>query len=660
MREFRIYGDNIVECERALGLIVEALGAGKSDITNTHFSIVIPKIVINKSGQLYSFSLISGYGENRWTVDILKLLDSKGGLLREAPDSLITEIADGKEDTLLAIEFCGALPAGNQAWQRNGRALSFAYSKIPYFYITEIGGYELDGDRDRKAERVPNPLIPFSYVATSVEMETAVLPIYIPSAGASPETQKKYESIFGLSDLKLYIYKALLKEETKDITKELIRKTIKLVGMLADSRSKDDSLNATEWFDLYASAEAKKIKLNYVIEKYYAKGWKKKTSLSTLTGTVTKLLEVGKKDTYGITSSSLPISLVKESDRQSFGLVLRDLYPHVENQFIDFVSKMNGPMAIAWIAGFKPKGDDARPDRGLSPLLRMVVGSECDVIAVVYGPAPKASVDLLKQNQTELGRKNGLWESIIKTVDGVIVDCKFDGVDSSSLVLTERKAEKQKAEHTFAKTLMVRKFGEQDVDTAIHYMFTKLLSGDVFEGLCNPPGGDWSGISLKDSYGGIESRWLTLPRVTAEDQKRPDHIFQLFTPTKNCIIICESKDSIRQIETGIGPRLIKYVTQLAKSIPNVERSEGAKPWVHAKSHFDLTKFDFVSVAAGIVSSSTTLEEIATRGNADLVLGFDFNSANGVVVKTKSVNQKGANIERLLLGLPKSDAYAISN
>jgi hypothetical protein len=151
-----------------------------------------------------------------------------------------------------------------------------------------------------------------------------------------------------------------------------------------------------------------------------------------------------------------------------------------------------------------------------------------------------------------------------------------------------------------------------------------------------------------------------LPRVTAEDQKRPDHIFQLFTSTKNFIIICESKDSIRQIETGIGPRLIKYVTQLAKSIPNVERSEGTKPWVHAKTHFDLAQFEFVSVAAGSVSSSTTLEEIATRGNADLVLGFDFKSANGVVVKTKSVNQKGAIIEQLLLELPKSDAYAISN
>jgi leucyl aminopeptidase (aminopeptidase T) len=43
-----------------------------------------------------------------------------------------------------------------------------------------------------------------------------------------------------------------------------------------------------------------------------------------------------------------------------------------------------------------------------------------------------------------------------------------------------------------------------------------------------------------------------------------------------------------------------------------------------------------------------------------VLGFDFKSANGVVVKTKSVNQKGAIIEQLLLELPKSDAYAISN
>jgi hypothetical protein len=660
MRLFRIYGDNIVECERALGLIVEALGALKPDLTNTHFSIVIPTIEIIKNGERYSFSLIPGYGDHRWTVDILKLLDSKGGLLREAPDSLLTEIVDGSEDAILAIEFCGALPAGNQAWQRNGRALSFAHSKIPYFYITEIGGFELDGERDRKAERVPNPLIPFSYVSTSIEMGTAVLPIYIPSPGASLDTQKKYENIFGLEDLKKYIYKAIQKQDTEEITAELTRKTIQLVALLADSRSKDDSISASDWLDLYSIAISKKTKLNHAIEKSYSKDWKKKTSLSTLTETVKLLLELAKKHTYGVTSNNLPISLLKENQRDFFSTLLKKLYPNGGEDFFEFIRRKNGPLAFAWIAGFKPKGDDARPDRGLSPLLRMVVGSDCDVVAVVYGPAPKPAVDLLKRNQTELGQKNGLWESIIKTADAVIVDCKFDGIDSSSLVLTERKNLRRKAEHVYAKELSIKKYGEQDVDTAIHYLFTKLLSAEVFEGLCNPPGGDWSGISLKNAFNGTEFRWLTLPRVTESDQKRPDHIFQIFTNTQNYIVICESKDSIKQIETGIGPRLIKYLTQLAQSIPDVERSYEDKKWKHSSQIFNIANFEFVSVAAGIVSSTSSLVEIASRGQSDLVLGFDFKSNECVQIISKSVTKKGNVIEQLLLSLPTSKAYQISN
>jgi hypothetical protein len=659
-RSFRIYGDNIVECQRAVGIICEALLV---PLTSTSFdttSIVLPTFLVQFNGSQLSFQMVPGYGENRWNIDILKLLDSKGGLLREAPDSLITEIVSNEEVIRFAIEFCGALPAGNQAWQRNGRALSFAYSKVPYFYITELGGFELDGDRDRKAERVPNPLIPFSYINVSLEMDTAVLPIYIPSPGASPGTQKRYKNVFGMEDLRSYIKKAILGESTEEITSGLAKKTINLVRLLAESRSRNDSISAEEWGKLYEISDSQHGNIGLEISNKYSKVWSKKTSLSTLTNTFNKVIEYAKQKSFGVTSTNLPISIFKESARESFSGFLKQTYPHASQDFLDFIAKSNGPLAVAWIAGFKPRGDDARPDRGLSPLLRMSVGSSCDVIAVVYGPAPKAAVDLLKKNQIELGKRNGLWESIIKTTDGIIVDCKHDKIDSSTFVLTTRKNQAQsQATHTYTETLEIQKFGEQDVDTSLHIIFTKLFPVQTFEGLCNPPGGDWSGISLKADSRSEEYRWLTLPRVTATDQKRPDHIFQTFDG-KKFIVIVESKDTVRQIEDNIGPRLIRYVKELTNSVPDIERSSSDEQWVHSRRKFDTQKFEYVSIASGVISNSTTLQEVAIRGGVDLVIGFKFNNSNDVEIQTHSATKNGEVFEAYLKKLLPCDGLKVNN
>ncbi len=647
VRSFRIYGDNIVESQRAFGIICEALLVPLTNISFDTTSIVLPTFVVQLDGSQLRFRMVPGYGENRWNVDILKLLDSKGGLLREAPDSLITEIVSREEVIRFAIEFCGALPAGNQAWQRNGRALSFAYSKVPYFYITELGGFELDGDRARKAERVPNPLIPFSYINVSLEMNTAVLPIYIPSPGASPETQDRYKNIFGMEDLRSYIKKTILGESTEDITYGLAKKTINLVRLLAESRSRNDSLSSYEWGKLYEFSDSQNGNIGREISDNYSKTWSKKTSLSTLTDTFNKVIDYAKQKSFGVTSTNLPISIFKEGARESFSGFLAQIYPHASEEFLSFVAKANGPLAVAWIAGFKPRGDDARPDRGLSPLLRMSVGSSCDVIAVVYGPAPKAAVDLLKKNQFKLGRSNGLWESIIKTTDGIIVDCKHDNVDSSTLVLTTRKNQaRSQSNHTYTDTLKIQSFGEQDVDTSLHIIFTKLFPVKVFEGLCNPPGGDWSGISLKPDSGSEEYRWLTLPRVTATDQKRPDHIFQTFDE-KNFIVIVESKERVRKIEDNIGPRLIRYVKDLTNSVPDIQRSSSDEQWVHSKKKFDADQYEFVSIASGVLSNSTTLQEVAVRGCVDLVIGFKFNNSNDVEIQTHSSTKNGEIFEAYL-------------
>lgn len=647
VRSFRIYGDNIVECQRAFGIICDALLVPPKDISFDTTSIVLPTFEFQLNGTQLSFQMIPGYGENRWNVDILKLLDSKGGLLREAPDSLITEIVSNEEVIRFAIEFCGALPAGNQAWQRNGRALSFAYSKVPYFYITELGGFELDGDRDRKAERVPNPLIPFSYINVSLEMDTPVLPIYIPSPGTSPKTQERYKSVFGMEDLRLYINKTIFGECTEDITSGLAKKTINLVRLLAESRSRDDSISSEEWGRLYEASYSQNGNIGGLISDKYSKVWSKKTSLSTLTNTFNKVIEYAKQKSFGVTSTNLPISIFQEAARESFSVFLRQTYPHVSQDFLDFVGKSNGPLAVAWIAGFKPRGDDARPDRGLSPLLRMTVGSKCDVISVVYGPAPKAAVDLLKINQVELGRRNGLWESIIKTTDGIIVDCKHNNIDSSTFVLTTRKTQAQsQSNHTYTKSLKIQTYGEQDVDTSIHIIFTKLFPVQTFEGLCNPPGGDWSGISLKADSSSEEYRWLTLPRVTATDQKRPDHIFQTFDG-KKYIVIVESKETIRQIEDNIGPRLIRYVKELTNSVPDIVRSSRSELWAHSRQRLDTNEFEFVSIASGVLSNSTTLQEVAVRGSVDLAIGFKFNDSNDVEIQTHSTTNNGKVFEAYL-------------
>ena len=105
MRSFRIYGDNIVECQRAFGIICEALLVPLTNISFDTQSIVLPTFEFQLNGTQLSFQMIPGYGENRWNVDILKLLDSKGGLLREAPDSLITEIISNEEVIRFGLDF---------------------------------------------------------------------------------------------------------------------------------------------------------------------------------------------------------------------------------------------------------------------------------------------------------------------------------------------------------------------------------------------------------------------------------------------------------------------------------------------------------------------------------------------------------------------------
>ena len=128
-----IFGDNILECERMFELISSSfpeLACKKQELN----PIYAPKKSIFNSNLYIDIQLFPDYKSNdRWgDKSILTILQEKGAKLTEAPDIVLTESINGKENILLAIEFSSAIPAGNQSWQRAGRALSFSEVNIPY------------------------------------------------------------------------------------------------------------------------------------------------------------------------------------------------------------------------------------------------------------------------------------------------------------------------------------------------------------------------------------------------------------------------------------------------------------------------------------------------------------------------------------------------
>ncbi|MBI4432607.1 MAG: hypothetical protein HY592_03890, partial [Candidatus Omnitrophica bacterium] len=205
MLNLRIHGDNIVECKRALLLVKEALFPTHSAEVNPSSSVLAPIYEIGKGSENYlRVQLIPGYG--RWNHDILEFLKNKGSMLREATDAIISIVSEDSENgvvenPVLAIEFCGALSAGNQAWQRCGRGYAFSAGDIPYLYAAEIGGYELNIKRQRKAIRLPNPVVPFSYVTLTLNSKAPALPIFLPSCATDAEIIEIFNKCFGREEL---------------------------------------------------------------------------------------------------------------------------------------------------------------------------------------------------------------------------------------------------------------------------------------------------------------------------------------------------------------------------------------------------------------------------------------------------------------------------
>lgn len=650
---FNIHGDNIVECVRAFEYVLASLGPTVSDVAGPSLSVTCPVYTVTLPGSMLIFQFLPGYGERRWNQDVLGFVKRSGGRLREAADAIITRIEDRREIAVAAIEFCGALPAGNQAWQRQGRAFSFAHAEIPYFYVAELGGFELGVDRARKAERMPNPAIPFSFYAITQYQGSVCLPVYEANSGARVETVERYGPIYGKVEFLDFLKLTILADAPHRAAEALGDKCFALVELLATSKKRQDGLSGAQWREAKAALEDGQTLPDYLSEKARL-AWSKTAYIDSLTDTARAFMTLGARDSFGLTSSSLPLSFVPKEKRAAFASRAKVIYGDMADDFTAWLAQGDTHLVIAWVMGFKPRGDDARPDRGLAPLARMLVGDDTELLTFIYGPAPVSHWRQLAADPVALAASNGLWESVMAVSDGLLVDSARKPGSTPRGYRKDKWAAVLKEDHT---PLMVQprvlSLGEQDVDTAVHVAFESLGADVVFEGMCNPPGGDWSGISFRWGKDAPEHRWLTLPRVSAEGAKRPDHVFAIFGHEGGTVCLCvESKERARSLESRIGPRLIRYAEALFETVPSIQRGKKLDPWAIYGDAWATQSVSFVSAGAYLSDGDDPFQGLLSGTNLDLQIGVSFSTdADRCELHLRGDTAKGRALTAYLAALP---------
>ena len=660
-RAFSIHGDNIVECERTLDLVVLALAEDVASIRGPIGSPTNPSFEFHLSQGKGTLTFVFFPGFGRWNEDIRQLIRVRGGNIREVPDVILSEVTSGQEHPSIAMEYSGALSAGNQAWQRNGRAYSLGRAQIPYLYVAELGGYELDATRARRSLRLPNPAVPFSYLSYTSSQETPVLPVFVPNPGISEDARDELVSSIGEQELVEFIRTSILQEDVQTVTETLQDKALNFIRQLASSGQRGRTLTPEQWAKAHEAVMSRR--RNALIQFLLNQAplhWSKTAYITRLTGSAKELMRIAGTLSIGLTSINLPMCVVPANNRTVFAQEVKKLYSKINGDFVNWLENRE-PLVIVWVMGFKPRGDDARPDRGLPPFARMLVGPDADVLTVIYGPAPEAHWPLLMVDPQSLASQNGLWEAIMATSNAILVDSATDGVtDHGFLQQHWASAVDSPSDRQMLVEPVPQRIGEHDVDTVIHTIFARLGAPHVFEGLCNPPGGDWSGISLLTSDKRKELRWLSLPRVSGRDAKRPDHVLQLFGISRLPIVLAiESKERANSVESRIGPRLKNYLSRLFSGPASIERDDMESVWRHTNASMDQGGFQLASAAAFLGGRDTVMSNARQRAEADLQICLYFTEDNShCEVQLFPTTSVGQAVAEFVSGLP-TNAIGVS-
>jgi len=636
----RIHGDNIIECERALLLIADSFSASAQRVASPPY---LPSYEIRCNEEtLFTVELFSGHG--RWGINTQDILQDHGAPLREAADAVVTRVSDDgrQEELVLAFEFCSALPAGNNAWQRNGRALAYATVGVPYLYFAEIGGVELDENRIIKAPRFPNPIVSFSYLTASRLFNVMCLPIYLPSLSSSEDIRAQFREVFGLGEGQRLVRCILENTSPDDSYEKLTRKALTITEILAAQRQSIDTLRGKQWAE-FLNLDTADQKASWLEQKRME--WSKTIAIrttETFQGLLRLIQEVGP---VSVGANNIPLCLIPHRAREVLSSSISAFYGDlIAVEFIEWVASPNSPLVVAWVTGFKPSGEDSRPDRGLVPLARMLFGNEIDILSIVYGPAKPAMWNMFANLPRQLARQNGLWEAIINLSDAVLVD-STTAPNSPLSLLIHRERPRVRDKVKFPSATPTTVFSEQDVDTILHLLFTQPEAAGVFEAMCNPPGGDWSGLSILDFETGQVFRWTSLPRVSGVGGKRPDHVVQISSVNGHLILLAiESKNRASDLKPNVGLRLKTYIRQLIETPPTIAKTSDT-PWILWQGdEIPLPAVSFMSGGAFCWRELEDLESSITRGQLDVAFAVEFSS----VEQSALLHVKAASSAQFLL------------
>ena len=616
MEIYRIHGDNIVECERIANIIIKTLKPTEqiSSLSSPSTVALELKAVFMDFPIEWKLELLPGFNKNtkkRWSGNIFDALKEAGSFFDETPDAIISTVNEGNERILLGIEFCSALQAGNQAWQRSARAFSTGRTGCPYLYIVDFVKYELDNKtRKRKNLRFPNAAVPYSYVNYSKMTGSFIAQLYTKSEEFDKTRDKDIADFndddFGSGELGVYLVKLMLGMDTSNEERTILQKNMNVVKFLANHFDDATNLSAEEWEEVH-SLTTKDI-VDYSVEKARF-GFHKTIAAKSHHGNSEEVIRLIDQLSVGFAARDLPFGIIPATARKRFAEILFQLYPSANESIMRAIGESDKHLVIAVFKGFKPRGDDNRPDRGLLPLAAMLADSDVDVMSYIYGPVIEANLTLLDRAPLRLAEKNGLWRSILSLSNYVVLDVPVLGrniSDAERIYNTTQIKEhytnnglgNEIREKTAFPSVPVN-FGEDDVDTGIHYLFTHILWRNCFEGMCNPPGGDWSGFSVIDAEN--EYRWLSLPRESEVVKgKRPDHILELFDVfDKPLLLSIESKEKSSDLESEVGIKLVRYIEELMGFIPSAKRKihPVVEEWKWGDSKLDFHSFETMSAAA---------------------------------------------------------------
>ena len=503
MRTVRIHGDNIVECERALAFFESTTPLINKKARYVSAAVIEVEGAIGSGGaqEEIRFQMFPGFNKSnrrRWKADVFSVLREAGSFLEETPDAVITSLSDDgqTESVLCAIEFCSALQAGNQAWQRSGRAYSAMRAGCPYLYVVDFPKYELDGDRKRKALRFPNAAIPYSYAEAAKSSPAFGAQVFFPSEEydrVEMEARGFKNETFGDDLVGAYLNALILGKSTAEIERGLLERNLEMVEFFSKEAKASTSFEASDWEKAYASPGG-----FLAVAGDRRLPWKKKIAAKSASQHTSEVLAALSSHAVGMGSNDLPIALVPSENVEGLLKDLAKIDSEVASRIREQID-VHQPLVVCAVKGFKPRGDDNRPDRGVLPLAAMLAGEDTQILTYIYGPISSTGFATLRDRPTEAMKRSGFWNVFLALSNVVLVDSPVTrakgqyhwGVIGSSDMKTQALERSRSAGNlTFASVpIEPNSVHEDDVDAVLHTCFAAIPETLRFEGLCNPPRG---------------------------------------------------------------------------------------------------------------------------------------------------------------------------